>query len=921
MSHVKRQAVRACAWVDWDEWLEVYEALFEKQNSMKAIDKIAEWRLRKKLPVSVCATATLLEAQKADDHYCFVPRIAGVARGGPLTESLATTKNYPIGANNHVGDGAKSRPLESRHETSTSATKLHARLKTKTSMVPHNEQGASGQDASNPACSFLPAEDRNSHGIRSLYSMAIVRLVNGIADNKQTGEKAKSVSALWAEAGWPAWIADLRHQATHQDLPALSLLRLACHQLLQLLREKYWDPQRELLAEDETRNSNKAGIVPSPKRRKLTSGEAAAKGATDLRIVNAQRKKSESKSSAEIISKHVHLADGAVGTRGGSSREINDQGKEQEMDHHAGTGTRKVVLEQFLKDELDRAKAEISATEKQNLKKLSAKKKQDQQQQANRMKGNKKKNAIANFPCDETGTNLPADGDVSGVHEVDNASNNFDDDPDRLAIVFTRESVNMARVKRLRDFADADVEQILSSLLKERKYALGDLLLFEWFEITSLSQRTKFCQLLLKALNASFRIKAATVEAVDKGMNKEQAFTKPQPSSGEDVEQEFQVREQDSIKLETASRTTNQILSCVRRLCASSVNFEETWTDVCRALLFTEDLALETVEAIVGQYEDKEENVYGNEHPNLLKKADFLLDNYSQQVADCINKGEEEDFRFRDSDTHSTHFEFIDEEEEEFALEQMTRALVERENKRKSSMKRASGLQLDGGDIIDEDCEIEANLLPNDVEKLRSANRRTIRLDEDFVWAPVGTQFRDYLTAPEEVEENACVPGTKKTQENECDRNGGTSFSCLDHGLTDRPPHEMIQGRNLVEYHGKKTRKIDRYEKLFEDSSDEERKKRRTRRKNMDLHNGNIKVGDHDVDEETDIIFDTPTDIVEEEIRAEREQRLVGDKDLAFYAWFQQLEVVPDAENKDVDEGEQEQPGDEASAENVALFL
>lgn len=82
-----------------------------------------------------------------------------------------------------------------------------------------------------------------------MYSVAVLRFVNAIADNAQKSKFAQSVEKLFTGLGWPSWIVDLRHGATHDDLPSLATLRIAAVQLLGLLQERYWDPQAELVAE------------------------------------------------------------------------------------------------------------------------------------------------------------------------------------------------------------------------------------------------------------------------------------------------------------------------------------------------------------------------------------------------------------------------------------------------------------------------------------------------------------------------------------------------------------------------------------------------------------------------------------------------------------------------------------------------
>ena len=51
---------------------------------------------------------------------------------------------------------------------------------------------------------------------------------------------------MWS-AGLPRALVDLRHEATHNDLPSLPLLRVAAGAALEWLRATYWNPQQHTL--------------------------------------------------------------------------------------------------------------------------------------------------------------------------------------------------------------------------------------------------------------------------------------------------------------------------------------------------------------------------------------------------------------------------------------------------------------------------------------------------------------------------------------------------------------------------------------------------------------------------------------------------------------------------------------------------
>uniref|UniRef100_A0A0D9XXL1 Uncharacterized protein n=1 Tax=Leersia perrieri TaxID=77586 RepID=A0A0D9XXL1_9ORYZ len=75
-----------------------------------------------------------------------------------------------------------------------------------------------------------------------LYSMAIMRLVNGFVENphKKTGY---SISDLAEAVGIPRVLVDIRHESSHRNLPSLRLLRLAAIKAFDWLKCIYWDSQ------------------------------------------------------------------------------------------------------------------------------------------------------------------------------------------------------------------------------------------------------------------------------------------------------------------------------------------------------------------------------------------------------------------------------------------------------------------------------------------------------------------------------------------------------------------------------------------------------------------------------------------------------------------------------------------------------
>lgn len=83
----------------------------------------------------------------------------------------------------------------------------------------------------------------NSIRLREQYSMAIIRFVNLFTERSQQKAYALPVHVLASRMGVPAWIVDLRHEATHDSLPSLTELRAAADWCLQWLKTEFWEVQ------------------------------------------------------------------------------------------------------------------------------------------------------------------------------------------------------------------------------------------------------------------------------------------------------------------------------------------------------------------------------------------------------------------------------------------------------------------------------------------------------------------------------------------------------------------------------------------------------------------------------------------------------------------------------------------------------
>ena len=80
------------------------------------------------------------------------------------------------------------------------------------------------------------------HSLRQSYATAVIRLVNGLVDPLQLGAYARSINSIAAQLGLPAWLVELRHAATHEDLPSIEVLREAARQAMAWLLQNYFLP-------------------------------------------------------------------------------------------------------------------------------------------------------------------------------------------------------------------------------------------------------------------------------------------------------------------------------------------------------------------------------------------------------------------------------------------------------------------------------------------------------------------------------------------------------------------------------------------------------------------------------------------------------------------------------------------------------
>jgi hypothetical protein len=114
--------------------------------------------------------------------------------------------------------------------------------------------------------------------LASEYALSIIRLVNGISDARQKGKIAASVANHADAAGLHPMLVDIRHEATHNHMPSLHVLRLAASHALSWLADNYWAGQKQHVA------SSKNAIASSVAelwQHKQVSAKAAISSSSD----------------------------------------------------------------------------------------------------------------------------------------------------------------------------------------------------------------------------------------------------------------------------------------------------------------------------------------------------------------------------------------------------------------------------------------------------------------------------------------------------------------------------------------------------------------------------------------------------------------------------------------------------------------
>ncbi|KAF7982009.1 hypothetical protein HWV62_30244 [Athelia sp. TMB] len=129
--------------------------------------------------------------------------------------------------------------------------------------------------------------------LRQSYATALIRLVNGLVDPLQSGAYARSIASIAAQLGLPPWLVELRHAATHEDLPSLELLRDAARESMAWLLHNYFLPTLNPSASTQAPAAQLPSLSPLLKQYKtllkITTRDTSVQEKYEADILSVQR--------------------------------------------------------------------------------------------------------------------------------------------------------------------------------------------------------------------------------------------------------------------------------------------------------------------------------------------------------------------------------------------------------------------------------------------------------------------------------------------------------------------------------------------------------------------------------------------------------------------------------------------------------
>ncbi|KAK3403578.1 Las1-like-domain-containing protein [Sordaria brevicollis] len=121
----------------------------------------------------------------------------------------------------------------------------------------------------------------SSYAVRAAYSAAFSRFVTGLLDSHQDKTRKMSMYGVAKSVGLPATFVELRHQATHEQLPSLTRLRTAAKKGLEWIWEYYWKHLPEVDDESQKRRDGEVIMLDEDEEDKAGEGEGEDEGEDD----------------------------------------------------------------------------------------------------------------------------------------------------------------------------------------------------------------------------------------------------------------------------------------------------------------------------------------------------------------------------------------------------------------------------------------------------------------------------------------------------------------------------------------------------------------------------------------------------------------------------------------------------------------
>ncbi|KAL8392797.1 hypothetical protein RB595_002832 [Gaeumannomyces hyphopodioides] len=160
----------------------------------------------------------------------FYPGLVSAASSSSSSSSLGRQRPHPAGDSSHARSSACARTEGQRRAVSRVSMWMQR------GGCPHLvESTAMLVDA-------ILADEASggSYAVRGAYSTAFGRFVTGLLDSHQDRSHKMSMYSVAKTIGLPATFVELRHQATHEQLPSLTRLRAGAAAGLDWIWEYYW---------------------------------------------------------------------------------------------------------------------------------------------------------------------------------------------------------------------------------------------------------------------------------------------------------------------------------------------------------------------------------------------------------------------------------------------------------------------------------------------------------------------------------------------------------------------------------------------------------------------------------------------------------------------------------------------------------